>query len=110
MAMLSFLLKDKSKYQRAADFAWQTASNNRYQQAAQVEVLSIAYTVNPADDEYKVEGPITFSKAAVENKIMAMKYSFIKFEQPCPIMVSFLIQKRKNNATNFKPDFTCMEK
>lgn len=62
--MLSFPVKDNGKYQRAADFAWQTASNNMYQQAAQVEVLSIAYTVNPTADEHKVKGPITFSKAA----------------------------------------------
>jgi hypothetical protein len=41
-----------------------------------VEVLSIAYTVNPKADEYKAKGPITFSKAAMENKTMAMKCSF----------------------------------
>jgi hypothetical protein len=76
MVMLSFPVKDNGEYQRAADFAWQTASNNKYQQAAQVEVLSIAYTVNPKADEYKAKGPITFSKAAMENKTMAMKCSF----------------------------------
>jgi len=34
----------------------------------------------------------------------------LNLNNPRPIMVSFLIQKEKNNATNFKPGFTLMEK